>query len=342
MKNTYTTPADFWQVRDFGAKISAVFEFIGAHWRPLGKCLVYFVLPGALLLGIGLGLFTNPLYNQMGKTLAAQRAGAAVAPAGNPLAANLAGALGLGVALVGGILAVLLLLSTVYGYLRARLELPAAEPVTPAAVWAQVRRRLGKMLAVVALVMVGYAVLMLGYVLVLGTLVGHGGGMASAVGGVVLGFFLLLAAVTYLAIVFALYFPVLWLEEVSVFGALRRSFQLIRGNWWATFGLLLVISFIQGAVSVVFLVPFYATMFGKMLQIPVLKSDVAGLMGTTLYSVGSMFAYVLTLLGAAFQYFNLAEQREGHGLRLLVDELGQPQAVPTAYSHHYRPEEEQY
>ncbi|RZK62488.1 MAG: hypothetical protein EOO59_02430, partial [Hymenobacter sp.] len=72
MKNTFTTPADFWQERDFGAKISAIFEFLGAHWRRLGKCLVYFVLPVTLLMGIGLGLMTNSMFNNMGRMLGAQ------------------------------------------------------------------------------------------------------------------------------------------------------------------------------------------------------------------------------------------------------------------------------
>jgi hypothetical protein len=114
MKNTYTSPADFWQVRDFGAKISACFEFIGAHWRPLGKCLVYFVLPGALLLGIGMGLFTNPIYNQMGAVMHAKRMGAVPGSANNlPVHwNNISSAIGLGLTTLGGGLAFLLLLDT--------------------------------------------------------------------------------------------------------------------------------------------------------------------------------------------------------------------------------------
>ena len=142
MKNTFTTPTDFWQERDFGAKISAVFEFIGGHWRPLGKCLVYFVLPGALLMGVGLGLFTNSFFNGAAHDLGRQQA--VMAQRGPAGLFGLYNFSGLGLAFLGGLLAILLLIGTLHAYLRARLRLPAAEPVTPAEVWAELRVRGGR------------------------------------------------------------------------------------------------------------------------------------------------------------------------------------------------------
>ena len=116
MKNTFTTPANFWQERDFGAKISATFEFIGAHWRTLGKCLVYFVLPFTLLMGIGLGFFTNSMFDQMGGVLAPRQSGwhsTVGAPGSSPFGVyNFSG---LALAFIGGLLAFLLLTGTVFG-----------------------------------------------------------------------------------------------------------------------------------------------------------------------------------------------------------------------------------
>ena len=132
MKNTFTTPADFWQERDFGAKISAIFEFLGAHWRRLGKCLVYFVLPVTLLMGIGLGLFTNSMFNSMGQLMTG-RHGASRSLGGPVEIAQPYGASpfamfnfsGIALGFIGAFLAFLLLTGTVFGYLRARLRLPA-------------------------------------------------------------------------------------------------------------------------------------------------------------------------------------------------------------------------
>lgn len=339
MKNTFTTPANFWQERDFGAKISATFEFIGAHWRPLGKCLVYFVLPFALLMGIGLGFFTNSIFNQMGGKLAGRHMGGPVdiaQPQGSPF--SMFDFSGIALGFVGGILAFLLLTGTVFGYLRARLRLPADQPVTPAAVWAELRARLGRMLLVIVLLAAAYAAVVLGALMLIGVLASTGGGgpFASAV----LGFPLVGALGTYLAVVMSLFFPVLWLEDNSIFGTLGRCFQLIKGHWWATFGLILVVSIIQSSLSIVFVLPQYAVMFGKMMRVPGLSSDLLGVLAQCIYAAGIIFTYTVSLLATAFQYFNLVEQKEGVGLRLLVDELGRPQAIPVADSSHYRPDEE--
>lgn len=343
MKNTFTSPADFWQERDFGAKISAAFDFIGAHWRPLGKCLAYFVLPGALLMGIGLGLFTNSMFNFTGHAIAAQRAG--VLPRStNPFAQfGAAGFGGLGLAMLGGMVAFLLLVGTVHGYVRARLRLPAAVPVTPTEVWAELRARLGRMLAIIGLLVGGYVVLVFGVLVLMGGAVGIFKALGGNSSGLAYGFLLIpvvYCLIIYVAITLSLFFPVLWFEDRGVFASVGRCFQLIRGRWWATFGLIIVATFLQGMLGIVFAIPQYAVMFGKMLQLPGLNSDVLGLVAQCFYAVGIVITYTLPMLALVFQYFNLVEQREGHGLRLLVGQLGQPQVAPVAQSGHYRPDEE--
>lgn len=343
MKNTYTTPADFWRERDFGAKISAIFEFIGAHWRPLGKCLLYFVLPCALLMGIGLGLFTNSMYNQMGGIMggavAKRQLGGPVdiAPqyGGSPFSRFNIG--GIAVGFLGSMLSFLLLVGTVFGYVRARLHQPAATPITPAVVWAEIKNRIGRMLLVIVLVAAAYLVVVMGAFALITLFSQSGSGSAV---GALLGTPLVMALATYLAVVLSLFFPVLWLEDGGVFATIGRCFHLIKGRWWATFGLLLVVGMIQGMLLIVFIIPQYAVMIGKMLHVPGLSSDVLGIVAQCIYAVGIMFTYTIPLLALAFQYFNLAEQKEGWGLRLLVDALGQPQAIPVAQSGHYRPDDE--
>ncbi|MGI4833868.1 MAG: DUF7544 domain-containing protein [Janthinobacterium lividum] len=339
MKNTYTTPTDFWQEREFGAKITATFDFIGAHWRRLGKCLVYFALPGALLMGIGLGLLTNSMWNRMGTMMQHTKQGQSVPPESMSALGTAFNFQGLGLAFLGGTLAALLVVGTVYGYLRARLRLPAAEPVTPAAVWQQMRARLGRMLLVLALGVGVYALVAgLASVVIVGLVAKGGGPSAGTIGTLVLLFMGLLVVLSYLGVVLSLYLPVLWLEDLGIFAAVGRCFQLVRGKWWSTLGLLLMSSLLQGVLGVVFIIPQYAVMLGKMLQLPGLGSDVLGLVAQTFYSVGLLFTYCIPLLALAFQYFNLAERRDSYGLRLLVSELGQP--APAVASQHYQPDEQ--
>ncbi len=337
MKNTYTTAADFWRERDFGAKISAVFEFIGAHWRPLGKCLLYFVLPCALLMGIGLGLFTNSMFDQMGGVMANRRLGgpAQIAqPYGSsPFSQFNFGGIILG--FVAGLLSFLLLVSTLMGYLRARLHTPASEVVTPTAVWVEIKAHIGRMLLMVVLLGVGYLVIVGTFSVVM-----IYAGQTNAFATLFFGMLLFGLVGIYLAVTLSLFFPVLWLEGQSIFSAVGRCFQLIKGQWWATFGLILVVGLIQSMIAIVFIIPQYAVMFGKMLHVPGLNSDVLGLLAQCIYAIGIVFTNTIPLLAVVFQYFNLAEQQEGVGLRLLVDELGQPQTIPVAQSSHYRPDDE--
>lgn len=338
MKNPYLAPADFWQERDFGAKISATFEFIGAHWRRLGKCLVYFVLPFALLMGIGLGFFTNALYNQMGGPGGARSGGwhnTVTTSSSSPFDVFDFGGIALG--FVGGTIAFLALMGTVFGYLRARLRLPADQPVTPATVWAELRARLGSILLLIGL-LVGFSVLGAVFVALFGfySFVGAGGPLVLAL--LVSPF--VGALVTYLAVVLSLFFPVLWLEDRNVLATVGRCFQLIKGRWWSTFGLLIVAGIIQSMLSFVFILPQYAVMFGKALRVPGLDSDLLGILAQCIYAVGIIFTYSVSLLALAFQYFNLVERKEGVGLRLLVGELGQSRATPAVQADHYQPSDE--
>ena len=140
-------------------------------------------------------------------------------------------------------------------------------------------------------------------------------------------------------IVLTLYFPVLWLEDIGIFAALGRTVFLIKGKWWSTFGLLVVSGIIQGFVAFIFVIPQYAVMFGKMLAIPFLSSDLLGIVVQCIYALGALFTYSIPLLAIMFQYFSLVERREGTGSFLLLNQLGRGPA-PEVASAAYRPDDE--
>ncbi|TDN37504.1 hypothetical protein E4631_01125 [Hymenobacter sp. UV11] len=333
MRNTYTTPADFWQERDFGAKISATFEFIGMHWRPLGKCLVYFVLPVALLAGIGLGIYASSAF----RAVASQQGRSVINYSSSAFQFMNFGALGLSV--VGIMLGFLLLTSTLYAYVRARLQLPATEPITPTIVWAELRGRFGRLAQAIGLaIVVG---LLLGGVVSMVFLGAVGKGKGGSGGSIMLAGILLPIAyifMIYAGIALSLLLPVLWFEDGPIFASVGRCFRLIKGRWWATWGLLFVASIIQSMLTIVFALPSYALTAGHFLGLPGLSSSVLAYAGQGIYLIGFIFTYCVPLLALAFQYFNLVEQKDGYGTSLLVSQLGQP--APTAQSGYYQPDEE--
>ena len=80
-------------------------------------------------------------------------------------------------------------------------------------------------------------------------------------------------------------------------------------------------------------------MFGKLLKIPYLDSDLLGIAAQCIYSLGTLFTYSIPLLAIMFQYFSLVERREGTGSFQLLNQLGQAPA-PSVAGGTYRPDEE--
>lgn len=341
MKLLFTQESDFRRERDFGGKVGATFDFLSAQFKPFVKSLAYFALPGALLMGIGLGLFMGKATGFYATVFGAARRGGANAMSGvTPLDMYRGwGGVGLLLTLLGGLVTLILLSGTVYSYLRVRLHLPAAETVQPRQVWDWMRPRLGRMvLACLMLLGLGFANLLL-----VGSIFG---GMASEAGsGALAGLLLLIFYVIsiWLTGCLSLYFPVLWLEDVGPVDALHRCFYLIWGKWWSTFGLGIVMVLIQSMMSYLFAIPMYGLMVMDVLQLSKTgaahESSLLMQAATLLYSGSAVLLLALPLLAMSFQYFNLAERRDSVGARQQLALLGQT-AAPEATSPFYRPDEE--
>ncbi|WP_201986904.1 hypothetical protein [Hymenobacter rubidus] len=317
MHQRFTQESDFRKLRDFGQKFSATFEFIGEHWRGLGRALLYIVLPAALLQGIVAGLLQKEfLTGAMPGQQASMREGFLSRLA---MLSQVTETPYYWVSMVMGAVFVTLLFLTVYGYLRCCLRpRPAAGPIGVGQVWEVVKEQFA-------------------------------GGFASYFG---LGFLVIVGLVlffipgVYLLIAFSLFYVVKVVEGSGFGGTVRRCLQLIKGKWWSTFGLLFVMSLMLGLLL---------TIAGGMvggIAYALLRSTFSSLLGsdsrstlgiltviTTAFSgLFNLLIYPPILLAIAFQYFNLVERRDGVGLRNMVDQLGQaPAAVQNTA---YRPDDE--
>lgn len=145
-----------------------------------------------------------------------------------------------------------------------------------------------------------------------------------------MGFFVLLAFLmvvvpgVWLSVAWSLAFVALVAEELTSTGALQRSFALVQGRWWPTFGVLLVAFLLNFIVDQIIAIPFAIGSF--------VSDD--SLVGVGLSAVASIVSDVITtpFVAAVFVlvYFDLRVRKEGFDLQLLAEAMGPAHEAPTA------------
>jgi hypothetical protein len=136
--------------------------------------------------------------------------------------------------------------------------------------------------------------------------------------GLCLAFIALVIPGIWLMVAWSVAIPVMLVEGRGGFAALKRSFALVQGRWWATFGRLVVsyilVTVVTGVLSVVLLAPaIWAvddTSFGA-LVLEHLANFAVSLLTTP------FLAAVITLV-----YFDLRVRKEGFDLALLAERMG--------------------
>ncbi|MEJ7782806.1 MAG: hypothetical protein WKF99_09545 [Solirubrobacteraceae bacterium] len=134
--------------------------------------------------------------------------------------------------------------------------------------------------------------------------------------GVVLGFMALLIPGIFLMFAWNLSFPAALVEGVRGAGALKRSFQLVRGRWWPVFGVQLVgfilVAVIAGIVQSVFLLP---VLFVDSLLAVAVLTGLASIVG---YAISTPLQAAIV----AIVFFDQRVRKEGLDLELLAQSLG--------------------
>jgi hypothetical protein len=133
---------------------------------------------------------------------------------------------------------------------------------------------------------------------------------------IVLGCILLIVPGVYLMLAFALVWQIVVLEKISGFAALRRSRELLRGNLWRAFGVLLVGGLITGVLGGILQLAFQF--------IPLLGPIAAGVARAVGMAYTSAVAVVL--------YFDIRCRKEAFDiehLARLVATGGVPEPVAT-------------
>lgn len=268
--------------REFGDVISAIFIFIKQNLGRIFKILIIYVAPFALLQGISTSIGNYKLLSSVGY--------------GNPIDpfANFNSALLLGYFFM------FLSYSMVHGVILEYMKLYKTEGPqfdlkrVGTELMKDTRKILWSSLIVGVLIMLGFV-------------------------------FLIIPGI-FLAVSFSLVLSIRIIENISLGDAMNRCFKLIKNNWWITFLVLFIISIIAFVLQMIFGVP-----IGIYQAVSTLHMTQNGgaeinqplmILLYTIASLGTVMLQTLPVLGIAFQYFNLVEEKESANLLKELETIG--------------------
>jgi hypothetical protein len=146
----------------------------------------------------------------------------------------------------------------------------------------------------------------------------------------VFGFFLALPCLIpliWLGVAWAVALPALLTEDVRGVEALRRSFRLVRGFWWRTFGLLLLAMILISVVDFAITTLFTSLVLAADTDATILVAQAIG--GT----LSSLLTWPFVAALVTVIYVDLRVRKEAFDLALLAERIGrdpgQPPAIPA-------------
>lgn len=286
----------FYKVRSFSQKLNATIEFLKQNYQTLGKSILYILGPMAILNGLLFSQYIDFMFGTMSATDPVD--------VQNPFA-FISNPSYLGFILLSTFSAILNF-AVIFNFMKLYHgkypgEITVMEVLNSS--WKDIIPLL--ILGIIATIMI----------------------MA--------GFFALIIPGIYLMIALSLAVPALFFEELGIFESIGRSFKLVKGKWWSTFGLLFVASILMYAVSMIFILPFYIFYFLSIFTLVEetgISADTSawwfqgGMTISVMFMIlGSFLTYSIPMVALSFQYFNLVERRESVGLMKEIEELDSDQ-----------------
>ena len=316
------------RARDFGRRINATFEFIKQNFKGLTKSILVIAGPSVLLSSALLASMANDLF------------GVFPAAVGNP---DIIQTYFMSVSFWAQIalIAVLFFISscitiaTFNSYIILYDE-KKTNNIDIRDVWDKVRTSFWMYAGSMLLFFLVFMLLYIGVIMI--SLVFA---MISEV-FVFIGILGIYIGIIYFMVGASLTFFIRAYEHKGFFDALARSFKLIRGKWWSTFGFGFIIYFIMSSVAGLVVIPFYIIMVVQIFHsveaggTPQFTSGMqwSFIIFFTIYYLVSIILNMLPNIAIAFQYFNLVELKEARGLISQFENIGQQSSGQT--------EEEQY
>lgn len=310
---------EFQKTRDFSNKMNVTIEFVKQNFKSFGRCVLYFIGPPALIVGLLMGSLVG---NTRDFFLTLSRGGLDQADWANLI-------LKISLIMIGATITSVITTAAVIGYAKIYREKQSGD-IAPEEVWNYIKSTFfmyfGITLGVVVVFIIATIVMMLPVVLLTQI-----SGFLGVLGGIAL-----FVGVFYLGFANSLVFVVRGFEDQSFINCFRRSMFLTHGKWWSTFGLLMVFGLIVSITSSLVAMPWSVSNTMKNLhditadgELSSTGTDWFGIVSNTLSYLFQYMLGALPQIALIFQYFNLVEMKESKGLMEKMETMGtqdQPQS----------------
>lgn len=321
-------PIEYHLTRDFSRKMNATFEFIKQNWKSLGKATLMIAGPPVFIASLIMGTFFGDVFS-VGMTDDPEKSLELFTSATFWLQFLLV--------MVLLVLSSVMSIATINNYILLYEELKTNN-IPTALVWDRVRTTVWTYLGTVIYFFFSFAAFCFLIMIPIG--------LFSTLSPViaVLGVWIFMILVFYLMISVSLTFIIRAYEGIGFFDALGRSFNLVKGKWWSTFGLIFILYFIMMTISYIPIFPLYIIMAAS--AVHNISTDPTanpfegeGLSTLTMilmaiYYMVQLLLSALPNIGIAFQYFNLVEMKEAKGLMSSIESFGES-SPPTPTDETY-------
>lgn len=139
---------------------------------------------------------------------------------------------------------------------------------------------------------------------------------------IVIALFLFLIPGIVLLVYLSIFYPIRFFEKTSFGETFSRSFSLISGHWWQTFGLGIVVVIVGAIFNIAAALPgglISGLSLWFEIPLPVSVSAVINTLGQIL----GFFVYAFSFMTATLWYSNLLEIKEAKSTFQMVEEFGQ-------------------
>jgi len=305
------TKLDLCRYRDFGGLFSVTVDFIKQNFKQYLKTMLIYVFPFMLLAGFAMGFIFQSIDIFDLENLES-----------NPDdLANINwfsfGAACLGTTLFYGI-ALIMMCAISFRYVQLYVKNEAIEHLSPKEIWNESKGNMGWL--------IGYSLIFLmffifAYIGIIGLSVFISDTLSPWLLVAIIP--LLIVLFFYVAIVSMNIIPLKMEEpQLSFFEVFGKCFELIKGNWWKSFGFIFVFNMLLGIVSYVFLIPMYAAIFSVALfQGNTIAMFLTGLTTGVSYGLAilvSSFIYI----AIAILFYSLYDKLTGVSLKNQIDSIG--------------------
>lgn len=314
-------PIEYHRRRDFSSKMNATFEFIKQNWKSLGKAIFLIAAPPVLVASLIMGSFFGDMFNV--------GALASDPEATMELFTSPTFWLQMCLAMILFLLSSVMSIATINNYILLYDELKTND-IPTSLVWERVRNTFWLYFRTT----LSFFFCLMAVAIVLSIGVGLLSTISPALS--VLGVMAMFVGLFYLIFSLSLTFVIRAYEGLGFFESAARSFKLVQGKWWSTFGLIFILYIIMVTISYIPVIPVYVIM-GVTAFHNVSNDATANPMegmGTlvmvfmSLYYTIQLILSALPNIGIAFQYFNLVEMKEARGLMSSIETFGEPSETP--------------